>query len=614
MEYDFREILDIGLEIEFSNLKRETPNFINNMQRKLNNFKHVHDASTETPELVLGNIPIQFEVNGKTNKLLSILRNRGLEIYGGELNSPILAANDFRQQIYRLMDFLIDMGESFSTTEQDNRGSIHVHINVSKDIKHKHLIRLLETGLATEAIFYRLGGMGRVNRGVKNSFIYQRPLTLPPCVRYDNTYYPIFDYKDLLESKNKTDFYGKYGDTVSHIRSGNHYVTQRYMGLNFYSIPYRGSIEFRYANKVLIPEWIVAWIILCQSFVNYALTKPKDESFENTYRKLEDNIDIPLHEVKEIFDKFEISEDYQITLFDIWKQTDMPYFNGKQIVTHLQNPSFYTGNFPYITKPIENAERIIVDDVRTVSTAKSNKLVNIQMENKPELDYVIDTNGVKSKLKEMGIRVEEDLFVNPIQMNRDNYIRNWMRAGFNIENYSREDADEYIQQRVLREKSIPICLLEPGMDYECDTIYNDLKIIFNIDEPDSRIINLSFYDIHHGNESRMMRIETERNDELNTRIFNPIPYINDCHRNPETYFNQEEEDNQEEDINFGEEFGDANPDINNFQGNINELRIAANNAANAMHNIRWEVAQNNQWNIVPDDNQQNNNPNQGNGR
>jgi len=29
-----------------------------------------------------------------------------------------------------------------------------------------------------------------------------------------------------------------------------------------------------------------------------------------------------------------------------------------------------------------------------------------------------------------------------------------------------------------------------------------------------------------------------------------------------------------------------------------------------MHNIRWEVAQNNQWNIVPDDNQQNNNPNQ----
>jgi len=67
----------------------------------------------------------------------------------------------------------------------------------------------------------------------------------------------------------------------------NHYVnTKNIWDWIFIQFLIVEVLSFRYANKVLIPEWIVAWIILCQSFVNYALTKPKDESFENTYRKL----------------------------------------------------------------------------------------------------------------------------------------------------------------------------------------------------------------------------------------------------------------------------------------------------------------------------------------
>ena len=37
MEYDFKEILDIGLEIEFSNIKRETPSFQDSLHRYLSN-------------------------------------------------------------------------------------------------------------------------------------------------------------------------------------------------------------------------------------------------------------------------------------------------------------------------------------------------------------------------------------------------------------------------------------------------------------------------------------------------------------------------------------------------------------------------------------------------
>lgn len=251
MEYNFQEIGDIGLEIEFVGVRRDSHNFAEKLNKKNREFKIVHDVSAETPEITLGGIPIQFEVNGKTNKFFSIMTNKRLETFGGELNSPIMPANNFKEHIYNVIDFLRDMGETYSTTDKDERGSIHVHINVTRDIRHKHLIRLLEVGLATEAIFYRLGGMGKLNRGVRNNFIYQRPITMPPCVSFHGEVYPMFDYKDLLNTTGKAEFYLKYGDSINCIEAGNHYVTQRYVGLNFYSIPYRGSLEFRYANKVL---------------------------------------------------------------------------------------------------------------------------------------------------------------------------------------------------------------------------------------------------------------------------------------------------------------------------------------------------------------------------
>jgi len=584
MEYDFKEILDVGLEIEFSNIKRETPNFVNNLHKELVNFKHVHDASTESPELTLGNIPIQFDVNGKTNKILSIMRTRNFEIFGGELNSPILAGNDFRTHIYKLMDFLIDMGESFSTTEQDERGSIHVHINVSKDIKHKHLIRLLELGLATEAIFYRLGGMGRVNRGVKNSFVYQRPLTMPPCFAFNGRTYPIFDYKDLLISKNKTDFYSKYGDSVYQIQHGNHYVTQRYMGLNFYSIPYRGSIEFRYANKVLIPEWIIAWIVLCQSFVNFALTMSKDTSFENIYRKLEDNRDIPDDEVLFILDRIGVPVDSQITLLDIWHNSSIPEFNGKHTLTHLPNPTFFSRD-DYLPNTVETASKIIVDDVRTVNQSKNIKLQSFQPDSYPEVDYIIDSSGVKSKLKDIGYRISE------LHNRNDEVIHNWQLAGLDItRDYTQNDVIEFVQTRINRGKIIPFDCLNSDHNYEFATPYGDsIAIIFRLKNDKSKV-EFYFYDENNGSESRIFKVDAQNSDAFNCKAFNFIEYIKDCHENPDAYFNHDNDiEDFEEVINNEEEFvGNIveNPDVvQRRQQNLQELVDRMNQVGNAARDL-----------------------------
>jgi len=580
MEYDFKEILDIGLEIEFSNIKRETPNFINNLHKELSTFKHVHDASTETPEITLGNIPVQFDVQGKTNKILSIMRTRNFEIFGGEINSPVLAGNEFREHIYKLMNFLIDMGESFSTTEQDNRGSIHIHVNVSKDIKHKHLIRLLELGLATEAIFYRLGGMGRVNRGVKNDFIYQRPITMPPCISCNGTFYPIFDYKDLLVSKSKTDFYNKYGDSVNQIQHGNHYVTQRYVGLNFYSIPYRGSIEFRYANKVLIPEWIIAWTILCQSFVNFALTEDKDNEFENVYRKLEDNKDISENEVLFILDRIGVPDDTQITLLDVWHNSSIPEFDGKHIITHLPNPTFFNRD-NYLPNPVEYAKRILVEDVRTVNQVKNIKLQS-QGNNYPEVDYIIDTSGVKTKLKDINL-----IYDYRLDNRNDIIIHNWQLAGLDItRDYTQENAINFVQERIYRGKLIPFDVLMLDRNYEFTTMHNWFNIFFCLKD-NKRKIEFKFFDTNSGDESRLLIVDSIDSDTFNCKAFNFSEYIEDCHENPENYFDNRQDD--EENI-FDEELDDNPEEI--MQRNIienNPVVNHPNNVGNAVDNMEQVI-------------------------
>jgi len=574
MNYNFQEILDVGLEIEFSNIKRDTMSFQDALYKKIGGFKSVHDASAESPELTLANIPIQFNVAGKSNRFLSILKFKGLETIGGELNSPILSSKEYKEHIYKLTDFLIDMGESYSTTEQDARGSIHVHINCSKDVRHKHLIRFLEVGLATEAIFYRLGGMGRVNRGTKNSFVYQRPLTMPPCYLNGYKFIPIYDYKDLLKSTDKEDFYNKYGDSIYHIENGNHYVTQRYSGLNFYSIPYRGSLEFRYCNKTLIPEWICAWIVLCQAFVNYSLTKDKDDTFENKYRKLEDNANIPEDEVMYIFEKFGISEDDTITLMDIWKHTEVPFFNGQHILTHLENPTFFRKELKYYPSAVENANKINVDNVRNIANDKNNILSKVRNKHDSvELDYVIDDSGVKVKLKELNI----DDIINDFNLNfehndvpemfeitRDT-LEFYNKMGFNLRNYNQNEAITFTQNRIAEGKFIPFRLLRQDWWYEFATEYDDLTISFKVN--------------NMGHELEVVMNDTENDLHSESLFYNSIykaqyksygfgfgDIIQHAHYNPNEYF-----DDGNDEV-FNDDNNDENDNAENIQRRIDEMR------------------------------------------
>jgi hypothetical protein len=427
------------------------------------------------------------------------MNNKRLETFGGELNSPILPANNFKEHIYNVIDFLRDMGETYSTTDKDERGSIHVHINVTKDIRHKHLIRLLEVGLATEALFYRLGGMGKVNRGIRNNFIYQRPITMPPCVSYRGDIYPIFDYRDLLKTTGKAEFYLKYGDSINCIDAGNHYVTQRYVGLNFYSIPYRGSLEFRYANKVLTPEWLIAWISLCQAFVEYALSKPKDITWEDNYRKLEDNRDIPEDEFLFILDKLNPPEDNKITLLDVWRESTTPMFDGIHRLTHLPDATFYRNPDKYLPKSIteDKVQRSDIVDGRKLGAERQNKLDHIRYDNiHLDLDYEIDDTGVKQKVKplynmEYANAGFEFLQVNNINNNplrnrahvwENETINHFLKDGLDVVHADMDDKVIWINSRIKKLLSIPFGIFSLNWWYVLKTGYQGLQVQIKFEE------------------------------------------------------------------------------------------------------------------------------------
>ena len=502
MEYDTKEVGDIGFEMEFVSVRRDTDRFVSKLHNKCGDYKIVHDASVETPEVTLSGVPIQFEINGNVNKLFSVLPKTSLELFGGELTSPILKGDNlaWRTHIYNLVDFLQEIGES-NSTEKDKRGSLHIHINVSKDITHKHLLRLLETGLGTESIFFRLGGMGSINRGIYNNFIYQRPLTMPPCVKSNGRYYPIFDYKDLLTSENKADFYEKYGDTVYCINNGNHYVTQRYVGLNFYSIPYRGSIEFRYANKCLVPEWIIAYIVLCQKFVEYSLTKPKT-GFENTYRKLEDNRDIPDDEFISVLENLGVPDTFKVTLLDVWRESKTPTFDGVHRLTHLSPLTFFSGRYSnYLPKEVEFAKSSEVIDERNLRESRNLKLSKVKKLDKKsfETDYTLVPmpNGKDKKSTNLYEIDYSKMFTHATSSTNsfsevlssdetlDNVAQHFHRQNFEIiPNWRNLDAIRYIENRIQNIESVPFFILRKNSWYMFHTNYNNISLAIKVNSED----------------------------------------------------------------------------------------------------------------------------------
>ena len=379
MNNELEIISSIGIEMEFMLVDRSGRRFSQEFNSLLPRFKAEHDASCETRQSSLGNIPVEFKSKNAQAKFQNLMHR---SVFGGEIVSPILQSNspDWMKDIINMCDVLSRNGEIPSY--DDNRGSFHVHVNLSKDVPYYVLINLLRTIGSLEAILFRLGGMGKLNRGHTNEYIYQRPFLGkgPPVVNQQTNSVtrnvPCLNYDDLLESKTKTEFLYRYGNIL---KTQGKYVTPRYMCVNFHSILRFGSIEFRTANKTLNPSYIISWTNLCKAIVEESF-KNRDFNVDGNLRPLYENRVIDNDELNHVLNFFPtLDNDTKDILNEIWYLSETPLFNNSWVYSHLENPTKFVcmrefGN--YIPKKVSDDESITVVVPETVHNIGNNEREN----------------------------------------------------------------------------------------------------------------------------------------------------------------------------------------------------------------------------------------------
>lgn len=511
------EIGDIGIEYEFLSINRKGEEFRNSIHNKLEGYEIVHDASSEDYAYVIG----KLKTTGNTNKdkaVVSYLAGANQTV-GGELVSPIYKDDDvLEKDVHKLVEILREFGEK----DDSLRDSLHVHVNLGNSIPLSILKRLLKMTIAYEAILYRLGGLGRRNRGESNQYTFQRPYlgNGPPVYMYNYQYYPICNYKDLLDSDTKREFFNRFGDTMYHIQAEQRYVTQRYMGVNFYTVPCYGSIEFRHANKCLNPEYILAWIYFCKAFVNKAFYRADDKT-EDKLRPLYENKDIDDKDFRDVLNTLNLSDRTKLALLQIWKHSPTPQFDNVHRTSHLPKPTFFSRGNKYLPE--------VLHDIKPKNAIHTD-IHKIRRKDYPQGNIdVLFPNRKKPKVhKEPRVR-----------LNRDNF---WENAMPDIEEvHDGEFIEEevvFLNPRIFKDhvrliKRLNLDKIEPETEY---TMYCGANI------------NLNMYRYRDGNISMMYTFTDEdgidweyhtilREDNIYNWHDYPIKeIITDVIENQEVYF------------------------------------------------------------------------------
>lgn len=396
-------IQSVGLELEFSNINRNSTKFKSALAKEVPGFDIKHDASCETPTIHFAGQQVEFADEKIKQEMAPYLMN---VVIGGELASPVINSSspNWIKSIEKLCALLVSFGE----TENSVRDSFHVHVNVSSEIPLFVLKNLLRLTAGYESIMFRLGGLGRVNRGEENHFCYQRPYlgNGPPVVYRNNKYVPILNYEDLMNSETREEFFGRYGDAEYFGDRRTRYVTSRYMVTNFYSILTLGSFEFRTANKTLNSRYIVAWTNFCKAFVQKAWIGPSLLDEIDFINPLYKNEDIPIDRFVTYLNFLNYLDDETVeTLVEIWETSPTPFFDNIWRLTHLREPTFYQHS-EYMPK--------ILPESTTVKKAEFVDIHGLENQERPEVGARIFRLGIQRPAGIAGVRREIDRYGDPL--------------------------------------------------------------------------------------------------------------------------------------------------------------------------------------------------------
>jgi len=321
---------------------------------EINGWSNTHDASIETPMGFINNIKFLGNFN-------NFYYSSG--VIGTEFVSRIIDTNSesYFKEINNFLLLLYKRGEP----NNGIRSGLHFHISFSGP-SHRTLKNLMRLAGHYESLFFQLGGMGRINRGVFNDFTYARPITLngPPAVKSNKSWVNIFNLEDLIEPNKAPieNFWSKYGDLFN--TGGDRYHPIRYCWINLYPLfpgsrQTRGTVEFRIFNKTFNPYFLVSAVEVCKTILrasvvfNYSTIKNFKtnsiyEEFDNYYL---------LDELKEIG----LEESYYDVCKDILDSSDKFILKPDIFSSHLYAagrslPNFFTGEYrpPVLSKsPLE---------------------------------------------------------------------------------------------------------------------------------------------------------------------------------------------------------------------------------------------------------------------
>jgi hypothetical protein len=330
-------ILDrIGMEIEgLYGTRDEIHHYLAVMMGDdISLLSEIHrDASVETPMRTFGGI-------GLINPPNSILHQTRNTVYGYEIVSRPLDVKEIEKFVSKVLIGLQRFGENFSP-----RTSIHIHIGFPESLSF--LKRGLILGLKMDPLLYRLAGLGKPYRGSINSSIYAKPLVSPPYIQGENSgsWYQLKPSLGLTATS-ILDFWKGYAINYEPGNNYERFTPARYFAWNLYSVLIRGTLEFRYFNLCLNPEWVLTIVHLCQALVEMAVTEiiPEFPSLD-IYKKYsnsvyEEFIDQLLYTIKNSDTMLYKEIIYRKnTLMRILNATPEPIFEKKEIMSHVNRPT-----------------------------------------------------------------------------------------------------------------------------------------------------------------------------------------------------------------------------------------------------------------------------------
>jgi hypothetical protein len=249
----------VGVEIEGSIHRDVLNNLVYHPLHKIfgDGFSDIMvgtDASTQYYVFRTSTVRRQINISYHTlmgRKLYENGRNSDLKIAGYEIITTPVSVSELEPLMFHTTRLLKEAGDWLS-----DRTAVHFHVGFVNNLRL--LKNLMKISLMVDPLLFRIGGMGRRNRGYINHFAYCRPLLHSTAVNVvtkdvfkKSQYAKIVNPKAALDAESIAGFWAALGVRYGMGGGSTKYWPTRYSGINFYAIPQHGTIEYRHFNKTL---------------------------------------------------------------------------------------------------------------------------------------------------------------------------------------------------------------------------------------------------------------------------------------------------------------------------------------------------------------------------